>query len=68
MSPKTLLGYLRRHDLEYTQQEEAAVALSRTLTAAQALVDAYQPHVMEERCRVCTQAWNDLRRVLEGGR
>jgi len=32
--------------------------------AAQAMVEAYQPHVMDERCRVCNLAWQNLREAL----
>ena len=32
--------------------------------AAQAMVEAFQPHVMDERCRVCNLAWQNLRETL----
>jgi len=38
--------------------------LERAMEALQQMADAYQPHVMEQRCRVCDSSWSHMREML----
>lgn len=49
----------RTAELEALRKECATLR-----AAAQEMIDAYQPHVMGERCRVCNLAWQKLREAL----
>lgn len=48
------------HELAICWESRARLAIA----ALDAMIDSYQPHVMEERCRSCNLAWVKMREAV----